>query len=38
VAPGSWDLLRDADGALVELPFGAPTGHFGAPGVLRLRG
>jgi len=38
VAPGGWRLLPDADGALVELPFGAPTGHFGAPGVLRVRG
>ncbi len=38
VAPGGWRLLRDADGALVELPFGAPTGHFAAPGVIRVRG
>jgi len=37
VAPGGWRLLRDADGALSELPFGAPTGHFAAPGVIRVR-
>ena len=37
VAPGAWRLLRDEQGCLVELPFGAATGHFGAPGVIRVR-
>ncbi len=34
VAPGWSEVARDADGA-VEAPFGAPTGHFGAPGMRR---
>jgi len=37
IAPGSAELLRDAEGALVEAPFGAATGHFGAPGMRRIR-
>jgi hypothetical protein len=35
VAAGRWELARDRDGAVVEAPFGAPTGHFGAPGMKR---
>ncbi|MBI5067977.1 MAG: hypothetical protein HZB56_07035 [Deltaproteobacteria bacterium] len=37
VGPGAARLLADEAGARVELPFGAPTGHFGAPGVLRVK-
>jgi len=37
IAPGRWDLAHDEDGALVEPPFGAATGHFGAPGMRRIR-
>jgi hypothetical protein len=36
VEPGRAVVARDADGAW-EAPFGAPTGHFGAPGVRRIR-
>jgi hypothetical protein len=36
LAPGRFELARDETGALVEAPFGAPTGHFGAPGMRRL--
>ncbi len=36
IAPGAWDLAHDDGGAVVEAPFGAPTGHFGAPGMRRL--
>jgi len=36
VAPGEARSARDADGTSVEAPFGAPTGHFGAPGVRRV--
>lgn len=36
LAPGRFELLRDETGALVEAPFGAATGHFGAPGMRRL--
>ncbi|GEJ59347.1 hypothetical protein [Anaeromyxobacter diazotrophicus] len=36
LAPGRYELARDETGALVEAPFGAPTGHFGAPGMRRL--
>jgi len=36
IEPGSATLRRDSDGLLVEAPFGAPTGHFGAPGVRRV--
>ncbi len=35
IAPGQAELLRDPAGTLAEAPFGAATGHFGAPGVLR---
>jgi hypothetical protein len=36
LAPGRAELCRDAGGELVEAPFGAPTGHFGAPGMRRF--
>jgi len=36
VAPGRADVARDPDGSSFEAPFGAPTGHFGAPGVRRI--
>ncbi len=34
--PGRATVARDADGATYEAPFGAATGHFGAPGMRRL--
>lgn len=37
VQPGTAEVARDADGAAWEAPFGAATGHFGAPGVRRVR-
>ena len=36
VGPGWSEVARDAAGAAVEAPFGAPTGHFGAPGMRRV--
>ena len=36
VEPGRAVVARDADGASFEAPFGAPTGHFGAPGMRRV--
>jgi hypothetical protein len=36
VGPGRWEVARDAAGYAVEAPFGAPTGHFGAPGMRRM--
>lgn len=33
--PGRWDVARDEHGAVLEAPFGAATGHFGAPGMRR---
>jgi hypothetical protein len=36
IAPGTWRLERDEHGATVEAPFGAPAGHFGAPGMRRI--
>jgi hypothetical protein len=36
VVPGHVELARGEDGALDEAPFGAATGHFGAPGVRRV--
>jgi len=36
VAPGRYEVGRDAEGASYEAPFGAPAGHFGAPGVRRV--
>lgn len=37
VDPRRAEVARDAEGNAFEAPFGAPTGHFGAPGVRRLR-
>jgi hypothetical protein len=36
VEPGRAVVARDADGASFEAPFGAATGHFGAPGMRRV--
>ena len=36
VEPGRAVVARDADGATCEAPFGAATGHFGAPGMRRI--
>jgi hypothetical protein len=36
VVPGHVELARGEDGSLDEAPFGAATGHFGAPGVRRV--
>lgn len=36
VEPGRAVVARDRDGATFEAPFGAATGHFGAPGMRRL--
>ncbi|BDG09417.1 hypothetical protein [Anaeromyxobacter paludicola] len=36
VSPGAATVARDEAGAAYEAPFGAPTGHFGAPGVRRI--
>ncbi len=36
VGPGRSEVARDATGAVVEAPFGAATGHFGAPGMRRI--
>ncbi len=35
--PGRAEVARDPEGAAFEAPFGASTGHFGAPGVRRVR-
>jgi hypothetical protein len=35
LAPGAGAVARDAAGAAWEAPFGAATGHFGAPGMRR---
>jgi hypothetical protein len=37
VAPGRAEVARDPDGGTWEAPFGAATGHFGAPGMRRMR-
>ena len=37
VEPGHAAVARAADGTTHEAPFGAATGHFGAPGIRRLR-
>jgi hypothetical protein len=37
VEPGRAELARGPDGEAFEAPFGAPTGHFGAPGMRRVR-
>jgi hypothetical protein len=36
VEPGRAVVARDEDGATYEAPFGAATGHFGAPGMRRI--
>jgi hypothetical protein len=36
IGPGWSEITLDAGGAAVEAPFGAPTGHFGAPGMRRV--
>jgi hypothetical protein len=36
VEPGLATVARAADGTTHEAPFGAATGHFGAPGIRRL--
>ena len=36
VEPGHATVARAADGTTNEAPFGAATGHFGAPGIRRL--
>ena len=36
VAPGRAEVARDPDGTCYEAPFGAATGHFGAPGMRRV--
>jgi hypothetical protein len=36
VEPGRAVVARDRDGATFEAPFGAATGHFGAPGMRRI--
>ncbi len=36
VAPGRAEVARDPDGTSYEAPFGAATGHFGAPGMRRV--
>ena len=37
VRPGAFEVSADAEGATFEAPFGAATGHFGAPGIRRVR-
>ena len=37
VRPGAAEPARGAGGELYEVPFGAGGGHFGAPGVRRMR-
>jgi hypothetical protein len=37
VEPGHATPARAADGSTHEAPFGAATGHFGAPGIRRMR-
>jgi hypothetical protein len=36
VVPGRAEVARDEGGAAWEAPFGAPAGHFGAPGMRRI--
>jgi hypothetical protein len=36
VGPGGATVARDREGATFEAPFGAPAGHFGAPGMRRV--
>lgn len=37
VEPGRAAVARAADGTIFEAPFGAAAGHFGAPGLRRIR-
>lgn len=37
VKPGRAEVARGPDGETFEAPFGEPTGHFGAPGIRRIR-
>jgi hypothetical protein len=37
VEPGRATVAREPDGATHEAPLGASTGHFGAPGMRRIR-
>jgi hypothetical protein len=37
VGPGYAEVARDPDGATCEAPLGEATGHFGAPGMRRIR-
>ena len=37
IAPGRAEVARDPDGTSYEAPFGAAAGHFGAPGMRRVR-
>ena len=36
IAPGRAEVVLDEEGGCWEAPFGAPTGHFGAPGMRRI--
>ncbi len=36
VVPGRAEVARDDGGAAFEAPFGAASGHFGAPGMRRI--
>jgi hypothetical protein len=36
VEPGRATVARSPDGSTHEAPFGAATGHFGAPGIRRI--
>ena len=36
VEPGRAQVAHDPDGSTCEALFGAPTGHYGAPGVRRI--
>jgi hypothetical protein len=38
LAPGAAEVARDGEGDAWEAPFGAATGHFGAPGMRRESG
>jgi hypothetical protein len=37
VTPGGAELARGPGGETFEAPFGEATGHFGAPGIRRIR-
>ena len=38
LGPGAAEVAREEDGCAWEAPFGAATGHFGAPGMRRESG